>query len=62
MRRLTKRVGLDVLIAAMPAIVMKHPDVLLYIGGKGYLEAELQRQVAQLNLSSYVQFIGFIGR
>ena len=59
-RRLTSRMGVDMLIGAMPYVVAKVPGVLLVIGGKGSLEHELRRQVGRLGLQACVRFAGYI--
>jgi glycosyltransferase involved in cell wall biosynthesis len=59
-RRLSHRMGLDLLIDALPAIVKAHPDVLLYIGGKGHMREELERRVADYGLGDHVRFLGFV--
>lgn len=59
-RRLAHRMGLDLLIDAMPAIVAKYPDVLLYIGGTGSLRESLERRAVELNLTNHVRFLGFV--
>jgi len=58
LRRLVPRMGLDNLIKAMPAIIEKHPDVLLLIGGKGPLESELKSLIEELNLTDFVKLLG----
>lgn len=59
-RRLTARMGLDRLIAAMPSVVARHPDVLLLIGGKGPEYDRLERMIGELSLHDHVRLIGFI--
>ena len=59
-RRLVARMGLENLVTAMSYIIKKAPDVLLLIGGKGYLENYLYNQVKELSLDSNVKFLGFI--
>jgi len=59
-RRLAPRMGLDNLIKAMPAIVARHPDVLLLIGGQGPERGRLERLVADLGLGGHVCLVGFI--
>ena len=59
-RRLVARMGVENLITAMSYVVKRIPDVLLLIGGKGYLENQLRAQVRQLNLESNIYFLGFI--
>ncbi|EMI42497.1 Glycosyl transferase, group 1 domain protein [Rhodopirellula sp. SWK7] len=59
-RRLVRRVGVDVLLEALPAVVSKHPDLLLMIGGSGPMKQQLQQRVADLGLHDNVQLLGFI--
>lgn len=59
-RRLVPRMGLDNLIAAMPAIVAHRPDALLLIGGQGPERERLQAQIGALGLSKYARLIGFL--
>jgi len=59
-RRLTSRMGLDVLIAAMHDIVARVPNVLLVVGGKGPLERAVRSQVERLGLQPSVRFAGYI--
>lgn len=59
-RRLVARMGLENLVAGMKHVVKQIPDVLLLIGGKGYLENSLQVQVHELNLETNIRFLGFI--
>jgi glycosyltransferase involved in cell wall biosynthesis len=59
-RRLAARMGLDALIQAMPAVVARHPDVLLLIGGKGPERVRLEQRIAALGLADSVRLIGFI--
>lgn len=59
-RRLAPRMGLDNLIRAMPAVVLRCPDVLLLIGGKGPERERLQRLIDELKLDAHVQLVGFI--
>ncbi len=59
-RRLVGRMGLENLIDAMVLVVSQHPQVLLLIGGKGYLEDELREQVRRRGLERHVRLMGFI--
>lgn len=59
-RRLTERMGLDLLIEAMGQISKTMPDVMLLIAGKGRLGARLHQQVEELGLGSNVKLLGFI--
>jgi glycosyltransferase involved in cell wall biosynthesis len=59
-RRLARRMGLDNLIAAVPAIVERHPDALVLIAGTGELAAELTHRIARQGVSQHVRLTGFI--
>lgn len=59
-RNLVARMGLDVLIDAMRAVVDQRPDCQLVIGGTGILRGALVEQVARLGLEQNVRFAGFI--
>jgi glycosyltransferase involved in cell wall biosynthesis len=53
-RRLVPRMGLDNLIKAMPAILEKHQDTILLIGGNGPLASTLQNLIGTLKLNNHV--------
>lgn len=59
-RRLARRMGLEHLVDAIDLVRRRHPDVLLLIGGRGILEAELRRRIAERNLEQHVRLAGFI--
>lgn len=59
-RRLARRMGLDQLVRAMPAVIARCPDVLLLIGGQGPERVRLEQLVADLHLSQQVRLLGFI--
>jgi glycosyltransferase involved in cell wall biosynthesis len=59
-RRLVKRMGLHHLLDALPSVVAAFPEVLLCIGGRGPMLAELQAMVQRLGLEKNVRFLGFI--
>lgn len=50
--------GLDLLIAALPRILAKAPDVRLLLVGGGPQEANLKAQAAALGLSDKIVFVG----
>ncbi len=54
--RLADTKGHDVLINAMPKILEKFPNTLLFIAGEGKMEAKLKQQVVDLKLQDHVQF------
>ena len=59
-RRLVARMGLENLITSVSLIAKQIPEVLLLIGGKGYLENSLRQRVKELQLEGNVKFLGFI--
>ena len=59
-RRLVRRMGLDVLIEATREVVRRRPDALLLIAGRGPLEAELQARIEAAGLTAHVRLIGFL--
>ena len=59
-RRLVQRVGLDRLITAIDRVRRRHPDVLLYIAGKGPMRDALAQQIRELDLSNHVELLGFV--
>ena len=59
-RRLAKRMGLENLVTAMVDVCALHPDVLLYIAGKGELTDTLQAQIIELKLDNNVKLLGYV--
>lgn len=59
-RRLVRRMGLDNLVEAMALLARTHPEVLLYIGGRGPMAEELSRMIAERGLEEHVKLLGFI--
>jgi glycosyltransferase involved in cell wall biosynthesis len=59
-RRLAARMGLDILIEAMPAVIARHPDALLLIGGKGPEQERLEQMIRDRGLQDHVRLLGFI--
>jgi glycogen(starch) synthase len=59
-RRLAKRMGLDLLIDAIAELRAEFPGLLLYIGGKGPERAALEARIAEHRLEENVQLIGFV--
>jgi glycosyltransferase involved in cell wall biosynthesis len=51
--------GHEFLLDAMPAVVARHPNVMLALAGDGHLRETLQRQVEQQGLSGKVKFLGY---
>lgn len=56
--RLVPRKGQDVLIAAMPAILRRHPDAALMLVGAGPYEPELRRQIDRSGLARDIVLTG----
>ena len=59
-RRLVRRMGLEMLIDAFAAIAHQQPDSFLIIGGAGPLREELEAKVKTYNLSRQIRFLGFV--
>ena len=59
-RRLVARTGIDNLVTAMGMVAREFPDVLLLIGGSGYLREHLQRSILEQGLERNVRLLGFI--
>ncbi|EMA43815.1 glycosyltransferase family 4 protein [Halococcus saccharolyticus] len=59
-RRLVARMGIEHLIESISSVREEHPDVLLAIGGKGYLRPDLESVVRSEGLEDNVEFLGFI--
>ncbi len=56
--RLTREKGFETLLAAMPAIVARHPGVMLLVVGSGPEEARLRSQAAALGIAGAVTWAG----
>lgn len=59
-RNLVPRMGLDILLAAMPDIVRTFPAIHLVIAGDGPLRDGLERQARSLGLAGRVTFTGLV--
>ncbi|PQV65204.1 Glycosyltransferase involved in cell wall bisynthesis [Abditibacterium utsteinense] len=59
-RRLAPRMGLDNLLLAMRAVVKRHPDATLLLGGSGPERARLEQLIVSLELTKNVRLLGFI--
>jgi glycosyltransferase involved in cell wall biosynthesis len=59
-RRLARRMGLDHLIDAIARVRLRYPDVLLLIGGRGPLAAELKSRIEVKGLEKNVRLLGFV--
>lgn len=52
--------GIDILIKAIPEVIMSVPELKVYIAGSGEEEEELKNLVNDLRLENHVKFMGFI--
>jgi glycosyltransferase involved in cell wall biosynthesis len=59
-RRLVRRMGLDRLIEAMPAICAASPGTMLMIAGRGAEQANLQKLAQTCNVAEKIRFLGFL--
>lgn len=59
-RRLVPRMGLEDLIAAVATLRQKHPELLVFIAGKGALTAALQAQIDAAGLQQHVRLLGYV--
>ncbi len=59
-RRLVRRVGVDVLLDAVARIVERHNDLLVMIGGTGPLRKELEHRIETSELSRNVRLLGYV--
>lgn len=57
--QLIHRKGHRHLFAALPEVLEKHPDVQVFLFGKGPLKDELQQQIEKQGLQANVRLIGF---
>lgn len=55
---LIPRNGIDILIKAMPSVLMKFPEAKLKIAGEGPMKDELLGLISRLNVGSNVEFSG----
>jgi glycosyltransferase involved in cell wall biosynthesis len=59
-RRLARRMGLELLIDAVSQVRRAHPEFLLLIGGKGPLSGELEERIRRADLGQHVRMLGFV--
>ncbi len=59
-RRLVRRMGVDLLIEALPAVAREFPDVRLVVAGKGPLEASLIDLAHRCGVEDRVEFRGYV--
>ncbi|CAJ36559.1 glycosyltransferase family 4 protein [Methanocella arvoryzae] len=58
--RMITQKGIPYLIDAMPAVLEKHPDVKLFLVGRGNALPGLKKKVAQMGLEKSVLFSGYL--
>jgi glycosyltransferase involved in cell wall biosynthesis len=58
--RLEELKGVQVLLAALPAVLVEHPGARLVVCGSGPMEPELRRMAAALGLGPAVEFVGWL--
>jgi glycosyltransferase involved in cell wall biosynthesis len=58
--RLSFRKGFHLLVEAMPLVLKKHPDAVLYIAGKGGMMPYLNLLAEYLDIKSHVELLGFV--
>ncbi len=59
-RRLVKRVGIEMLVDAAGELRARVPDVLVHIVGAGPLRSQIAARIAALGLSDTVKLMGFL--
>ncbi|WP_227356928.1 glycosyltransferase family 4 protein [Haladaptatus salinisoli] len=59
-RRLSPRMGHDLLLEAFSRVVADRPDARLYIAGDGPLRDELERTAAELGVADETTFLGYV--
>ncbi len=59
--RLVHRKGQDKLLAALPRILLQHPDALLLFVGTGPRQKKMEQLVSRYNLQDHVRFVGRVG-
>ena len=59
-RRLERRMGIDVLLRAWPAVLARHPDARLDVVGDGTQRDHLRQRAAELGITDTVTFGGTI--
>lgn len=57
-RRLERRMGIDVLLRAWPAVLARHPGARLDVVGDGTQRGSLRRRAAELGIADTVTFVG----
>ena len=57
--QLTRRKGHRVLLDAMPAVIERHPDILILCCGKGDEEETLTQEIKRRGLDAHIRLLGF---
>jgi glycosyltransferase involved in cell wall biosynthesis len=57
--KLTDHKGHRFLLEALPAIIRRHPDLVVAMAGEGKLRPMLESQTRELGLSDQVRFLGY---
>jgi phosphatidylinositol alpha-1,6-mannosyltransferase len=55
---LIPRNGIDILVEAMPKVIVEFPNCRLKIAGEGPMEAQLKKRVKELKIAKNVEFLG----
>lgn len=58
--RLIPRKGQQELVAAMPAVLERYPNAVLYIAGEGHYRAALTAEIAATRLQAHVHLLGTV--
>lgn len=59
-RRLVPRMGIENLLYAIQKLIADYDNILLVIAGSGPLEYKLKKICSELNINSYVKFVGML--
>jgi len=59
-RRLARRMGLDMLVSAARAVRERVPEVLLLIAGRGAMAGELEARIVDAGLQANVRLLGYV--
>ena len=60
--RMVHKKGLTYLLEAFPAVLARHPNAVLVLGGYGDLRDKLERRAAELGIAEQVRFPGQLSR
>lgn len=60
LRRLKKRMGIQLLLEAIAIVIKSHPEIKLLIGGQGDYKEYLERLAYELGINNHVTFLGFL--